>query len=64
MNKRKDKMEKKRKTIRDAFLDYQDMYYKKYGDEYAANQMAAIATRMDYNLSKSELIRMLNNVTD
>lgn len=64
MNKRKDTMEKKRKTIRDTFLDYQDMYFKQQGDEYAATQMAAIATRMDYNLSKNELLRILHNVTD
>lgn len=57
-------MEEKQKRIRDTFLDYQDMYFKRQGDEYAATQMAAIATRMDYNLSKSELKRILNNDAD
>jgi hypothetical protein len=57
-------MEKKRKTIRDTFLKYQDMYFKQQGDEYAATQMAATATSVDYNLSKSELIRILNNDAD
>ena len=59
--KRKEWMEEKRKKIRDCFLNYQDIYFKQQGDKYTANQMAAIATRMDYNLSKNELIRILNN---
>ena len=52
----------KRKEIRDCFLDYLKMYKEKRGfDEYSANQIAALGTRVDYKLSKNELIRILNN---
>ena len=51
----------KRKEIRDAFLDYLRMYKKKGFDDYTANQMSALGTRIDYKLSKNELIRILNN---
>jgi hypothetical protein len=51
----------KRKEIRDAFLDYLRMYKKKGFDDYSSNQMAALGTRIDYKLSKNELIRILNN---
>ena len=54
--------ENKRKEIRDCFLDYLKMYKEKRGfDDYSANQMAALGTRVDYKLSKNELIRILNN---
>jgi hypothetical protein len=54
--------EDKRKEIRDCFLDYLKMYKEKRGfDDYSANQMAALGTRVDYKLSKNELIRILNN---
>ncbi len=56
-------MKKDRKIIRDTFLDYQRMYFKQQGDRYAAIQMASIATRLDFNLSKNELIEALNNET-
>lgn len=56
-------MKKDRKKIRDAFLDYQRMYFKQQGDRYAAVQMASIATRLDFNLSKDELIEVLENET-
>ena len=52
--------EEKRKEIRDVFLDYLIMYKKGF-DDYSANQMAALGTRIDYKLSKNELIRILNN---
>ena len=53
--------EEKRKEIRDVFLDYLRMYKKKGFDDYSSNQMAALGTRIDYKLSKNELIRILNN---
>lgn len=56
-------MKKDRKIIRDTFLDYQRMYFKRFGDRYTAIQMAAIATREDFGLSKDELIGMLSNET-
>lgn len=56
-------MKKDRKIIRDTFLDYQRMYFKQQGDRYASIQMASIATRLDFNLSKDELIEVLNNET-
>jgi len=55
------KKDEKRKEIRDVFLDYLKMYKKKGFDDYSANQMAALGTRIDYKLSKNELIRILNN---
>ena len=56
-------MKKDRKIIRDTFLDYQRMYSKRFGDRYTAIQMASIATREDFGLSKDELIEVLNNET-
>ena len=56
-------MKKDRKIIRDTFLDYQRMYFKRFGDGYTAVQMAAIATREMFGLSKDELIGVLNNET-
>ncbi len=56
-------MKKDRKIIRDAFLDYQRMYFKQQGDRYASIQMASIATRLDFNLSKDELIKVLSDET-
>lgn len=56
-------IKKDRKIIRDTFLDYQRMYFKKFGDRYTAVQMASIATREDFGLSKDELIEVLNNET-
>ena len=56
-------MKKDRKIIRDAFLDYQRVYFKQQGDRYTAIQMASIATRLDFNLSKNELIEVLSNET-
>ena len=56
-------MKKDRKIIRDTFLYYQRMYFKRFGDRYTAVQMAAIATREDFGLSKDELIVVLNNET-
>lgn len=54
--------EGKRKEIRDCFLDYLQFYKEKRGyDNYSANQVAALGTRIDYKLSKNELIRILNN---
>ena len=53
--------ETKRKEIRNNFLDYQQMYKKKGMDDYTASQMAAAGTRFEYNLTKNELIRILNN---
>ena len=54
--------EDKRKEIRDWFLDYLRFYKEKRGfDDYSASQMAAVNTRIDYKLSKNELIRILNN---
>ena len=55
------KKEEKRKEIRDVFLYYLKMYKKKGFDDYSASQMAALGTRIDYKLSKNELIRILNN---
>lgn len=54
-------MEEIRKKIRDTFLNYQEMYQKRFGDCYTAVQMASIATRTDFGLSKNELIRILEN---
>ena len=56
-------MKKDRKKIRDTFLDYQRMYFKRFGDRYTAIQLASIATREDFRLSKDELIGVLNNGT-
>lgn len=56
-------MKKDRKIIRDTFLDYQRMYFKRFNDRYTAIQMASIATREDFGLSKDELIGVLNNET-
>lgn len=56
-------MKKDRKIIRDTFLDYQRMYFKQQGDRYASIQMASIATRLDFNLSRDELIEVLKNET-
>ena len=56
-------MKKDRKIIRDTFLDYQRMYFKRFGDRYTAVQMASIATREDFGLSKDDLIGVLNNET-
>ena len=54
--------EAKRKEIRDCFLDYLRFYKVKRGfDDYSASQVAALGTRIDYKLSKNELIRILNN---
>lgn len=55
------KKEKDRKIIRDTFLDYQRMYFKQQGDRYASIQMASVATRLDFNLSKNELLEVLDN---
>ena len=56
-------MKKDRKIIRDTFLDYQRMYFKRFGDRYTAIQMASIATREDFRLSKDELMGVLSNET-
>ena len=56
-------MKKDRKIIRDTFLDYQRMYFKSFGDRYTAVQLASIATRSMFNLSRDELIGVLNNET-
>lgn len=56
-------MKKDRKIIRDTFLDYQRMYFKSFGDRYTSIQMASIATRELFGLSKDELIGVLNNET-
>ena len=53
--------ETKRKQIRDNFLDYLRMYKNKGMDDYTASQMASVGTRTEYNLTKNELIRILNN---
>ena len=54
--------EDKRKEIRDCFLNYLKFYKEKRGyDDYSANQVAALGTRVEYKLSKDQLIRILNN---
>ena len=56
-------MKKDRRIIRDTFLDYQRMYFKSFGDRYTAIQLASIATREMFGLSKDDLIGALNNET-
>ena len=49
----------KDKKIRDAFLAHQTRYEQMTGDDYTATQMAAIATRVDFNLTKEQLMKQL-----
>lgn len=54
-------MEERGKKIRDAFIANLELYRRKGIDDYGASQMAAISTREDFNISKNELIRILEN---
>lgn len=53
--------EDKRKKIRDVFIANLEIYKRDGFDDYGASQMAALLTREDFNISKNELIRILNN---
>lgn len=50
----------KSNEIKETFLQQQDHYYGITGDLYSASQMAAISTRVEYGISKDELIKTLN----
>lgn len=47
------------KDIRDTFSKEQEHYRGISNDEYTVNQMAAIATRAQYGISKEKLIKVL-----
>ena len=47
--------------IREAFKANLEMYKRAKYDDYGARQMAALSTREDFNISKNELIRILEN---
>ena len=48
------------REIKKAFIKNYEHYYQIQGDSYVASQMAATATRSEYNLTKNELINLLN----
>ena len=50
----------KTNQLRDDFLNHFEHYKQITGDDYSASQMAAIATRTDYGLTKEQLITKLN----
>lgn len=47
--------------IKEDFANYHRHYKRITGDDYAASQMAAIALRTEYNITKEQLIDKLNN---
>ena len=50
----------KEKEIQNVFLAHQRRYKLMSGDDYTAAQMAAVATRTEYDITKKELINILN----
>ena len=56
---RKDKVKRKEK-IRDMFLARQDAYRKRGFDWYTASQMGAVDTRLEFRLTKEELMEALS----